>query len=133
VTTTGRGLAVTSPKLLFTPDGTHCYAYSGAIDADNTGMVDQLKFTTYDDPINGQFTLGANMLTTDEETGGTTLFALYFNDVLIHLGKADGLSEDMPSVFLLPVLIPPSTDVLLQARCSNDVGSTTCNYIGSVI
>ena len=36
MTTTGRGLAVTSPQLIFTENGKHVYAYSGQIQYTNT-------------------------------------------------------------------------------------------------
>jgi len=45
VTTTGRGLAVTSPQLIYTADGKRCYSYSGSISV-NSSSTNMNTFET---------------------------------------------------------------------------------------
>ena len=120
----------TGPQLGLTTIGDYVYAYSGQVAANNTGLAPNLSFTTGNDIIVGKIVLNGNMVLTDEETGSTCLFSIYFNDQVVMITKVDTLSEDTPASQVLPFLIPPLTSVLVSAICSNNLGNTTVSIVG---
>ena len=114
-TTTGRGLAVTSPKLIFTESGKHCYAYSGSITVNNDS-VECLKFKTGNDPIIADFSQAIDYT----NVGGAkfTGFTIKLNGVIIATNyeatDTAGKSENNnPSSYRF--LIPPLTEVITIA------------------
>jgi len=110
--------------------GDFVYANSGAIAAVETATT-QLEFTTSGDRvIVGELLLNGSCSQSDEETGNTCLFVVSLNNEVISMVKVDTLSEDTPSNYVLPILIPPQSKVKVTALCSNTVGETTVNIVG---
>ena len=110
--------------------GDFVYANSGAIQAAET-PTKQLEFTTSGDRvIVGKFNFNGSVKQDDEETGNTCAFVLSLNGEVISMVKVDTLSEDTPSNFVLPVIIPPQSKVSITALCSNTLGQTTVNLVG---
>jgi len=134
-TTTGRGLAVTGPKLIFTDSGQNCYAYSGTFGSLDTFLT-LLLFTTYESPIKGTFTFNAPINATVAASGGAAVYQIKFNDVVVALGKAD--SRDLRVDAMPPVrelIIPPLTTVEMIGRCEEDNASEliTATFTGRTI
>tara|TARA_R110002110_G_scaffold368376_1_gene578168 strand:- start:173 stop:586 length:414 start_codon:yes stop_codon:yes gene_type:complete len=112
--------------------GDFVYANSGVIAASETATK-QLEFTTSGNSvIVGKFNFNGSVSQTDEETGNSCIFVLSLNGEVISMVKVDTLQEDMPANFVLPVIIPPQSKILITALCSNTVGQTTVNLTGRV-
>ena len=86
-TTTGRGLAVTSPKLIFTDDGKYCYAYSGLY-ATNTTAFEVLSFDTKLKYIVGKMQLNGGV--DDDNPADSTINTanIQFNGVTVGTHKS---------------------------------------------
>jgi len=118
-TTTGRGLAVTSPKLIYTEDGKHCYAYSGLITDNDSGSpeITLLDFTTK----SGYIDLRLSILS--DETGAAALYTLIeLNGVGVFRldGDASGIgSFQFDNPFYM--IIPPFTRFHLKVGSNSTV------------
>jgi len=132
--TTGRGLAVTGPKLIYTEDGKHCYAYSGQVSMASSGAIIMLNFNSGPHVIIGKLQSGHD---TTQMSGAQTLSTeVKFNGVIVydHLtlySSADTQTADLGSP--IELLIPPHTTVLVTGFTS-DTGPipTTYHLIGTV-
>jgi len=133
--TTGRGLAVTSPKLIYTEDGKRCYAYSGTITTANS-IKTALEFITKESHIRGKFEFmgGVNYIAGNLADGTIDAFRVSFNGVVIAIIKLDMSLEDMPTKETLTVLIPPVTPVKVEALGSANAASElmTVTFTGKV-
>ena len=110
--------------------GDFVYANSGVVDAAEQ-PVTMMEFTTAGNRvIVGKFNFNGSIKQDDEETGNTCAFVLSLNGEVISMVKVDTLSEDTPSNFVLPVIIPPQSKVSITALCSNTLGQTTVNLTG---
>ena len=110
-TTTGRGLAVTSPKLIFTDDGKYCYAYSGLY-ATNTTAFEVLSFDTKLKYIVGKMQLNGGV--DDDNPADSTINTanIQFNGVTVALIRAGtATSDDSPLSVMQRLVIPPMTTV----------------------
>jgi len=110
VTTTGRGLAVTSPKLIFTPDGTHCYAYSGFV----TSPASTATFTLL------EFTTGSGFIVAKADffyptyTGDNFRYRILIDDVnLIGIEVAHGADANLLNP--IDIIVPPLSTVKFTA------------------
>ena len=94
----------------------HAYAYSGQIGTENTqSLSDMLSFTTGDYYLVGEWTVsGAINISGDSDTGGIDQFYLSFNGITIQSIKTETHQEDSPTLYTVPILIPPRTDVACQ-------------------
>jgi len=114
--TTGRGLSITSPDLIFTSDGKHCYAYSGEIRAATANTeYTFLLFTTTKNPIKGGFDFGYT--TRNNNANGTMI--IYFNDTIVFQCESEGSEL---KYFWEPILIIPentTVKVTLQTDATN--------------
>ena len=111
-TTTGRGLAVTSPKIIYTGDGKRCYAYSGDIGVTNSEVV-LLEATTTNHVIKGKIQFSYNANASDNYK-----YKIYFNGVVVFgyfvgHGSAEGSGYPDTPVY---VIIPPNTDLKVTAE-----------------
>jgi len=134
-TTDGRGLAVTSPKLIYTEDGKRCYAYSGTLTTVNTSKS-ALEFVTKESHILGKFEFmgGVNYNAGNLNDGTIDAFRVSFNGVVIAILKVDMIQEDMPTKETLTVLIPPVTPVKVEVLGSANAASElmTVTFTGKV-
>jgi len=105
--------------------GNHAYAYSGNIGTENTqSLTDMLNFTTGNYYLVGNWTVcGAVNVSGDSDTGGIDQFYLSFNGVTIQSLKTDTQQEDSPTLYTIPILIPPYTHVICQGVSSLDTNS----------
>jgi len=90
----------------------YAFAYSGMIQI-STSAVDHLAFNTGEYILVGKITVGSNIKIADPANGGITIFQIYFNGNEVLRLKVDGNEEDMPTALVVPILIPPVTDVLV--------------------
>jgi len=134
-TTTGRGLAVTSPKLIYTEDGQYTYAYSG-LSASSTTETNLLEFITGHEAILGSFTFtGGAKLTTAVTLGNTSVWRITFNDDIIALIKTETINEDMPSSEIFKIILPPLTQVTVGLISDQNDGAifNSTAFTGRVI
>jgi len=115
VTTTGRGIAVTGPKLFYTADGKRCYGYSGLIFIDNSPVQSMLKFTTHNSYIVASFSFGTG--DTDFSAAQSIGYYINFNGITVFkqfsASDADGTLFYDGSTIPQVILLPPVTDVEL--------------------
>ena len=118
MTTTGRGLEVAGPKLILTPDGRRCYAYSGSIGVvqSNTTL---LLFESRFDPIDMLFRF--NTQTTDDDIR----FTILFNDVVVQ-GYTIGSSNNHSFQQGIKLIVPQSTTVTCLGYNESSSTSRTC-------
>lgn len=110
-TTTGRGLAVTSPKLIYTANGKHCYAYSGSIGLPQDTDTTMLLFTTGQENILAELSVQGDFNT----MGSTaTTLKINFNDIAI-VNSVTSAGNDSVAPFdnALKLIIPPVTTVAI--------------------
>jgi len=135
MTTTGRGLAVTSPKLIFTEDGKRCYAYSGTYESVNDYQT-LLLFQSKNSVIKGKFTFNGPVNIANAGAGGPAAYQISFNDVVVALGKADTVTGNVPPAQnqFQEVIIPPLTTVKFIVRCGEDTAAEliTATFNGRV-
>jgi len=101
--TTGRGLDVTSPKLIFTESGLECYAYSGLVQSASSSSADVecLNFKTGAHPILVRFDYG-----TDYGGNNDLYIEILLNGVSIWKtnNTATVTINDQPIKFIIPPL-----------------------------
>jgi len=119
MTTTGRGLAVTGPKLIFSDDGSRCYAYSGQHILNNSSAT-HFEFAPHKHLIEGmyEFTFDMTNMIANQMTG----FDIYFNEVLVVELKSTYGDGEGPVPLPLYLSIPPLTAVKIVVttqRASN--------------
>jgi hypothetical protein len=125
-TTSGRGLAVTSPKLIFTDSGRNCYAYSGIITT-STSYQTFLEFQTGEDPIRGFLQINGDL---DELSTSWFDFIVYFNGVGVTYAQMERNN------FLNPIveyIIPPLTTFKVQGKVQANTPDFTMNFIGRTV
>jgi len=134
-TTTGRGLAVTGPKLIFSEDGKSCYAYSGTYQS-LASITVMFEFQSKSDYIIGDLTLNAaiDYTTGNINAGVVTGYRVSFNDIVVTIIKVEGGSENAPSYATQKFLIPPLTTVKLEriASAGNSSFLDTAHFVGTV-
>jgi len=133
-TTTGRGLAVTSPKLIFTDSGKHCYAYSGTFPA-STVSAEMFNFKTGNEAVKGEFTFNGQVRFIVGSAGGHSVFQISFNDIVVHVSKCDTSGNDSPVQTFQKVIIPPLTTVVVDCISGEDTATEliTSTFRGKVV
>jgi len=101
------------------------YAYSGLIQVASTD-TEQLSFHTGKQVIVGDISCYGSVDDSNPTLGGVTAFTIFFNGVKLFKIKTDTNAEDMPSVQTVPLIIPPLTEVIVNADSDNsDAGLRT--------
>jgi len=129
MTTTGRGLAVIGPKLIYTEDGKHAYAYSGPIQVAGGAYTQHLYFQTGKSALKGTFTFTGPVLPANTPTGQLAIFRVKINDVIVFYIKLETVSEDMAGWAKIPFIIPPLSIVQVNAENGD---STADMVVGSM-
>ncbi len=114
--------------------GNWVYAYSGGKQINGGSQVLHLDFTSGSGIIVGQFLFSGPNLPANLPTGQTALFRIKFNNEIVNLIKVETVSEDMPSILVMPIVIPPVTRVVIQAENGDSTAGmvTSCNLTGRV-
>jgi len=114
--------------------GDRVYAYSGGKQVAGGSQVLHLDFTSGSGIIVGELMFSGPCLPGNLPTGQTTLFRIKFNNVIVNLIKVETVSEDMPSILVMPIVIPPVTRVVIQAENGDSTANmvTSCNLTGRV-
>jgi hypothetical protein len=108
--TTGRGLAVTSPQLIYSEDGKHCYAYSGEKAATTAAKI-YLDFETKDALVKGVLQVNGPVDDDTPTVGATSASQIYLNDVKLGILKTDTKDEDTPGTNRWELILPPYSRV----------------------
>jgi len=124
-TTTGRGLAVTGPKLIYTDDGTRCYAYSGVINA--SGETTYLEDSTTSSYIECEI-----QALTDQANGDDFNIKFYLNGIIVGVAHAFFFSNATYVVGAAKwkLLIPPHTDFKVTIQNSGTADEWAVMLIG---
>ncbi len=124
-TTTGRGLAVTSPKLIYTEDGKRCYSWSGSVTASGGSTETLLEFTTGNEYVVGELSF------TENERGSNAIeLKGFLNGVRVIDYEYDASPMDTRNVY--PMLIPPNTTFLFQFIAQGSNINGTAWFVGKV-
>jgi len=129
MTTTGRGLDVTSPKLIFTEGGKFCYAYSGSRGlGDANTETTLLEFTTGPKPI----VCYVDCRSVSKDTGDNQTSKWYFNDVLVLQGESDSSKTGLQG-WVGRLIIPPLTTFKHTCQATGGGNSALGTMSGDVI
>ena len=117
--------------------GNHAYASSGSF-ADTQSQATMLKFNTGNQYVIGKFTFYGSTHTAQTAgsitAGNTNNFQLLMDNQTMGVIKTDTGQEDMPSEMVVPMLIPPNTEVevkVVSAGAAADY-STQATFLGRV-
>jgi len=133
VTTTGRGLAVTSPHLIYSEDGKHCYAYNSTPASTTASTI--LSFTSGAGMIKGWIQFNGYVQSSNPVTGNTGTLDVMFNGVSVIILKTETeLETSSPHSVRCPIIIPPLTVVTASIDSAvNESGNiATIVLIGKV-
>ena len=131
-TTTGRGLAVTGPKLIYTSDGKRCYAYSTqGSSLTSNAYSETLNFTSGDEYIVGKLTCFAPV-DANPASGALSNYKVSFNGEVVFYINLDSAQEDHPAQAVVPMLIPPLTTVLIETNASASGWNPSVSFVGRV-
>tara|TARA_R100001086_G_C11769179_1_gene240416 strand:+ start:418 stop:828 length:411 start_codon:yes stop_codon:yes gene_type:complete len=100
--------------------GSHCFAYSGTFESVD-GSQTMLSFQTGNDYIKGLFTFNGPVRIAGASAGGSAVYQIKFNGVVVALGKVE--SSDVPVQGFQEVIIPPYTVVEFTSRCDEDTAN----------
>lgn len=116
----GVGNAFTGPAEALEILGEHGYAYnSTGAEAPYAGLTTMLSFTTGNFYLVGEWTVaGAVNTAASSDTGAIDQFYLSYNGTTIQSLKTDTQQEDSPTLYTVPILIPPYTEVVCKAASS---------------
>jgi len=112
MTTTGRGLAVTGPKLIYTEDGKACYAYSGIITVQSAALALFESQTSPTDPLLckiGVFTPQASTNNAEIVISLSGITVLAFE--VLNTTQDDYLTGFAP----IEIILPPNTEFKMTA------------------
>ena len=120
MTTTGRGLAVTGPKLIYTENG-ECYGFSGLHQPSSGATSEAFNFKTDSKPIRFNMMWGVNW---DEHGENAYLgIEMKYNDVSVYLSRGEMTSQ--AGQFLAypfrigPFIIPALTTCVIEVISSD--------------
>jgi len=133
MTGTGRGLAVTGPKFIYTSDGLHCYAYSGEFPTSTSSQ------TTINDTTKNAYIIFNVYFTgptkyADPNTGRECNWQVSFNDIIIATAHTDTSEGDILRAPQLELLVPPLTTVKIEVDGNDGAADykNCCILIGKV-
>ena len=130
------GASFTGPAESLEILGDHGYAYnSTGTEAPFAGMTTMLSFTSGNYYLVGEWTVcGAVNISASSDTGGIDQFYLSYNGTTIQSLKTDTQQEDSPTLYTVPIIIPPYTEVVCQAVSSLNTNSWVIsqNIIGRI-
>jgi len=114
------GATFTGPAEALEILGDHGYAYnSTGAEAPYAGLTTMLSFTTGNYYFVGEWTVcGAVNTSASSDTGAIDQFYLSYNGTTIQTLKTDTQQEDSPTLYTVPIIIPPYTEVVCQAASS---------------
>ena len=114
------GGSFTGPAEALEIVGNHGYAYNSIGTQDPyAGLTTMLSFTSGNFYLVGEWTVvGAVNEAGASDTGAIDQFYLSFNGVTIQSLKTDTQQEDSPTLYTVPIVIPPYTEVVCQAASS---------------
>lgn len=132
-TTTGRGLAVTSPQLIFTPDGTRCYAYSG-IKVLNNNTVTFFEFISGEQPLKVKVQWYLE-ITGNVASSKNFNFVISINGIdVINTGGRSGQTHPFYDVDPMRLIIPPTSTVKIESTTNNTANVNTSSVlVGKVL
>ena len=133
-TTTGRGLAVTGPKLIYTDDEKHAYAFSGWLAVATGADTLLLDFTTNQHPTEITLYWGFNYDLL--ENGKYFGIDILLNGVRILRPRAEqrisGSGHGTELVDEIKFIIPPTTRCVINAQTDDGGTEAGCMIVGLV-
>ena len=99
--------------------GDHCYAYCGAFPT-QSATKRRLLFSTGKYYIVGEMRLAGMIDTATASNGRIATMTVKFNGSIVLLSKTAAAEEDMPSADVVPIVIPPNTEVEVTQDANDD-------------
>ena len=127
------GGSFTGPAQALEIMGEHAYAYSGLLPSD-TSEYTMFNFTSGNYYFVGEVTVAGACDDTSPGVGLTSVFTLSMNGTNLMILKTDTDQEDMPTTAVVPILIPPYTQIKLVALDNGAVGGrdTSASLVGRI-
>jgi len=115
--------------------GSHCYSFSGTFPSVNAEQT-MLSFTTGSFYTVGTFTFNGPVRMAYATSGGSAVYQISFNEVVVALGRVDTITANTPPAQnqLQEVIIPPYTEVTFIALCAEDTATEliTATFAGRI-
>jgi len=116
--------------------GDHCYAYSGGIGSSVLSSIGtMLSFDTGSSYILGNLIVtGSTNTAGASPTGGIDSFYLKINGELVMAIKSETNTENSPTNYTVPILLPPQSSILVEgiSNTGNDAWVLTASISGRV-
>jgi len=113
--------------------GDHVYAYSGGVTTSNSGYVTMLAFTTGNFYSVGTLTLDASTTDNDPAAGLRSNFKLSMNGIVIgNFATVSGQGSAASPSDVIPILIPPYTEIIVANRATASTGTVFCQIVGRI-
>ena len=127
------GASFTGPAEALEIIGDHAFAYSGQLQIDTT-PVTHLDFTSGNYYLVGEISFIGATIASDPDAGARTIFLVTFNDADLFTAKTESVSEDMPQAPVVPIIIPPYTEVKITVDSNTDTAGmiTSVNITGRI-
>jgi len=127
------GGAFTGPAEALEIIGDHVYAYSGGITTSNSDYATLLSFTTGNFYTVGTLTLDASTTDSDPAAGLRSNFKLSMNGVVIgNFATVSGQGSAASPSDVIPILIPPYTEIIVGNRATATTGTVFCQIVGRI-
>ena len=121
------GGSFTGPAETLEIIGDHCYAYSGSFDASSANPT-VLSFTSGNFYTVGEIRLCGMIATNNPPDGRIVVMTVKMNGTTVLLAKIDNETEHMPTSDVSPIIIPPYTEILVNA----DSDADSSDFIGVI-
>ncbi len=126
------GGSFTGPAEALEIVGDHAYAYSGQLAAATVDVL-HLSFTSGNYYFVGALSCLGQTLANNTPSGGISNFKLALNGTIVAAVKTDTKEEDSPSNAIIPIIIPPYTEVTVNVESGDDTSfSTNANLTGRI-
>ena len=127
------GGSFTGPAEALEIIGDHCYAYSGGQGSTESEKT-YLNFTSGNFYTVAEFTFNGGVEFASPTVGVTSAWKLSMNGVVIGVYKTDTIEEDQPPSVVVPIIIPPYTEIKVTAYTNDNNADklNSCSIVGRI-
>jgi len=128
MTTTGRGIAVTGPKLIYTEDGKACYAYSGIITVQSAALALFESQTSPTDPL-----LCKIAVFTPQASSNNAEIVISLSGITVVSFEVLNTTQDEYLTGFAPIeiILPPNTEFKMTAV--NTASSSAMDWCATLV
>jgi len=127
------GASFTGPAEALEVIADHCFAYSGGFTTITSGYVTMLSFTTGNFYTVADLTLVGSTTDNDPAAGLRSNFKVSMNGATIaNYHSVTGQGAAASSTDVVPILIPPYTEIVVGNRATATTGTVFVQIVGRV-